>query len=237
MIIAGLQKQSLIEYPGKISAVIFLAGCNFRCHFCYVPHLVLPQEIKKIKKISKQKILSFLRERKNFLDGVAVSGGEPTINRELPDFISEIKKLGYSVELETNGTNSKMLEFLIKKKLIDYIAMDIKHNLVYEKYKTIVGGVLTKKLFTEILKSIKILLSGKIDYEFRTTLIKEFHTKTDVLEICRKIKGTKIYWLQSFFNRVTISKREFTPYQKEEIEEIVREGQKIVNVKFRKYLD
>lgn len=236
MIIAGLQKQSLIEYPGKISAVIFLAGCNFRCQFCYVPHLVLPEQIKKIKKISEKKIFSFLKERKKFLDAVAISGGEPTINKELPFFIKEIKKMGYFVELETNGTNSKMLNELIKKKFVDFVAMDIKHSLDFKKYKEIVGGVLTKKLFAEILKSIKILLSNNIDYEFRTTLIKEFHEKEDILKICQKIKNAKIYWLQNYQKMKTVSGKIFTPYDEKEIEEIVAEGQKFTNLKFRKYL-
>lgn len=236
MIIAGLQKQSLIEYPGRISAVIFLAGCNLRCQFCYVPHLVLPERIKKIKSISEKEIFSFLRERKKFLEAVAISGGEPTINEELPEFIRKIKKLGYLVELETNGTNSKILEKLIEKKLVDYVAMDIKQNLEFKKYNEIVGSVLTKKIFTEIQNSIKILISGNVDYEFRTTIMKEFHKKTDILEICKKIEGAKVYYLQNYQKNPTISEKTFTPFEEKEIEEILKEGQKFVNIKFRKYL-
>lgn len=236
MIIAGLQKQSLIEYPGRISAVIFLAGCNLRCQFCYVPHLVLPEKIKEIKSIPEKEIFSFLRERKKFLEAVAITGGEPTINEELPIFIKKIKKLGYLVELETNGTNPEMLKNLIGKKLIDYVAMDIKHDLIFEKYNEIVGGVLTKKLFTNILKSIKILISSKVDYEFRTTIMKEFHKKEDILGICKKIRGAKVYYLQNYQKNDTISKKTFTPFNEKEIEEIIKEGQKFVNIKFRKYL-
>ena len=236
MIVAHLQKQSLIEYPGKISAIVFLAKCNLRCAFCYVPHLVLPQKIKKIKPIRERKIFSFLRERKKFLDAVVISGGEPTINRELPEFIKKIKKLSYLVGLETNGTNSKMLKFLINKKLVDYVAMDIKHDLIFEKYRTICGKTLTKKSFSEIQNSIEILLSAKIDYEFRTTIMKEFHKKEDILKICHKIKGAKIYWLQNYQKNETISKKNFTPFDEKEIEEIIKEGQKILNIKFRKYL-
>jgi pyruvate formate lyase activating enzyme len=114
MKILGLQKQSLIEYPGRISAVIFLGGCNLRCVFCYVPHLILPEEIKKQKEISQRKIFSFLKEREKFLEAVAITGGEPTLNKDLPDFISKIKKMGYLIELETNGTNPKMLNRLIE---------------------------------------------------------------------------------------------------------------------------
>jgi len=236
VIIAGLQKQSLIEYPGRISAVIFLAGCNLRCQFCYVPHLVLPEKIKKIKKIPEKEIFSFLKERKKFLEAVAISGGEPTINKKLPEFIKKIKKLGYLVELETNGTNPKMLKELIDKKLVDYVAMDIKHKLDFEKYNEICGFVLTKKIFENIIKSIEILLKGKVDYEFRTTIMKEFHKKEDILEICKKIKKAKVYFLQNYQKNSTISGKTFTPFEEKEILEILKEGQKIANIKFRKYL-
>jgi pyruvate formate lyase activating enzyme len=237
MKILGFQKQSLIEYPGRISAVVFLGGCNLRCQFCYVPHLVLPEEIEKQKEIPQKEIFSFLKERRNFLEAVAVSGGEPTINKDLPDFIRKIKELGYLVELETNGTNSKMIKYLIEKKLVDYLAMDIKHRLDnFEKYKEITGGVLTKKMLENIRNSAKILNSGRVDFEFRTTIMKEFHQKEDILEICREIQGAKIYYLQNYQKNKTISGKNFTPFPENEIEEIVKEGQKFVNVKYRKYL-
>jgi pyruvate formate lyase activating enzyme len=237
MKILGFQKQSLIEYPGRISAVLFLAGCNLRCQFCYVPHLVLPEEIEKQKEISQKEIFSFLKERKNFLEAVAITGGEPTINEELPDFIKKIKKLGYLVELETNGTNPKMLKYLIDNNLVDYVAMDIKHRLDdFEKYKEIVGGVLTKKMFENIKKSVKILISGKVNYEFRTTIMKEFHKRKDILEICKEIQGAKIYYLQNYQKNKTISGKTFTPFSEKEIFQIIKEGQKFVNIKFRSYL-
>jgi len=237
MKILGLQKQSLIEYPGKISAVIFLGGCNLRCSFCYVLHLVLPELIEKQKEIPQSKVFSFLRERKNFLDAVAVSGGEPTLNKDLPDFIEKIKKLGYLVELETNGTNPKMLKFLIDKKLVDYVAMDIKHRLSdFKKYKEITGGVLTREMFENIKKSVKILLSGKVNYEFRTTIMKEFHKKEDILEICKEISKAKIYYLQNYQKNSTVSGKTFTPFEEKEIEEIVKEAKSFCNIHYRKYL-
>jgi len=237
MKILGLQKQSLIEYPGKISAVVFLGGCNLRCQFCYVPYLVLPKEIEKQKEIPQKEFFSFLKERRNFLEAVAITGGEPTINKDLPKFIKKIKKLGYLVELETNGTNPGMLKYLIEEKLIDYVAMDVKHRLDdFKKYKEITGGVLTKEMFENIKKSVKILLSGKIDYELRTTIIKEFHKKEDILKICKEIPGAKIYYLQNYQKNHTISGKTFTPFEEKEIEEIVKEGQKFTNIKFRKYL-
>jgi pyruvate formate lyase activating enzyme len=236
MKILGLQKQSLIEYPGRICAVLFLGGCNLRCHFCYVPHLVLPEEIEKQKGISQREIFSFLKERKNFLEAVSITGGEATLNKDLPDFVEKIKKLGYLVELETNGTDPKMLKFLIDKKLVDYVAMDVKQRLNdFKKYKEITGWVLTKEMFENIKKSVKILLSGKVDYELRTTIIKEFHKKEDILEICKEIQGAKVYYLQNYQKNHTISGKTFTPFDEKEIEEIVKEGQKFVNVKYRKY--
>jgi pyruvate formate lyase activating enzyme len=236
MKILGLQKQSLIEYPGKISAVIFLGGCDLRCVFCYVPHLVLPELIEKQTEISEEEILSFLKERKNFLEAVAISGGEPSINQDLPDFIKKIKKLGYLVEIETNGINPEMIEDLINEKLIDYVAMDIKHKLDFEKYNEICGGVLTEEIFENIKKSIKILLAGKIDYEFRTTIMKEFHKKEDILEICKEIQGAKIYYLQNYQKNSTVSGKKFTPFSEEEIEDIIKDCKNFVNIKFRKYL-
>ena len=237
MKILGFQKQSLIEYPGRISAVVFLGGCNLRCQYCYVPHLVLPKEIKKQKEIPQKEIFSFLKERKKFLEAVAVSGGEPTVHKELPNFIKKIKKLSYLVELETNGTNPKILKYLIDKNLVDYVAMDIKHRLDdFKRYKEITGNVLTKKMFENIKNSVKILISGKVNYEFRTTIMKEFHKPKDILEICKQIQGVKIYYLQNYQKNQTISGKTFTPFEEKEIEEILKKGQNFVNIKYRKYL-
>jgi len=236
MKILGLQKQSLIEYPGRISAVIFLAGCNLKCQFCYVPHLVLPKEIKKMKEIPERKVISFLKERKGFLEAVALSGGEPTLNKELPEFIRKINSLGYLVEIETNGTNFPMLKELVEKKLVDYVAMDIKHDLIFEKYNLICGGTLTKQEFEAIKKSIDFLLGEKINYEFRTTLLKEFHQKKDILSICKKLKKAKVYFLQNYQEKSTISGKVFTPFEEKEILEIIKEGRKFTNIKYRKYL-
>lgn len=236
MKLAYLQKQSLIEFPGKISAVIFIGGCNLRCPFCYLPDLVLPKRIKKIKGIPQKEILAFLKERRKFLEGVAITGGEPTIYEELPAFISKIKKLNYSIEIETNGTNFKMIKFLTEKKLVDYLALDIKHDLNFSKYREVSGGFLTKEMFENIKESINFLLEGKINYELRTTLVKEFHRKEDILKICRKIKGAKIYWLQNYEKNETISGKNFSPFEKKEILEILKEGKKYVNLKARPYL-
>lgn len=234
MKIAYLQKQSLIEYPSKISAVIFLAGCNLRCSFCYVPDLVLPERIEKIKQISEKEVLSFLRERKKFLDAVAITGGEVTINPELPEFVKKIKEIGYLVEIETNGTNFLMLKNLVEEKLVDYVAMDIKHRFEFEKLKEICGGFLTKEMYENILDSVSFLMKGKVDYEFRTTLVKEFHQKEDIIEICKVIKDAKVYYLQNYQEKgATVSGKKFTPFSEKEIKEIIEEGRKYTNIKAR----
>ncbi|MCD6402548.1 anaerobic ribonucleoside-triphosphate reductase activating protein [bacterium] len=238
MKVASIQKLSLIEYPGKLSAVIFIPGCNLRCQFCYVPDLVLPERVEKVKPIPEKKVFSFLKERKGFLEAVAISGGEPTIHSELPEFIKKIKRLGYLVELETNGTNFKMLKKLVEEKLIDYVATDIKHDFDFELWNEITGGVLTPQLFENIKKSINFLLEGKIDYELRTTLMKEFHKKEDIVEICKKIRKAKVYYLQNYEKTEsgTVSGKEFTPFSEKEILEIIEEGKKYTNIKARPYL-
>ena len=233
MIIAGFQKTSLLDYPGKISSIIFLAGCNFRCQFCYVPQLVLPEKIKEIKGFSENYILSYFEENKKFIDAVVFTGGEPTLNEDLPNLIEKIKSIGFLVGLETNGSNPKMLLNLIENKLVDYVAMDIKTRLEFKKYKEIVGN-LNEETFENIKKSIEILLSSSIDHEFRTTLMKEFHSIEDVIEICKSIREAKVYYLQNFkkFNE-TLSQKSFTPFEKNEIKEIIERGKKFVNIKFR----
>ncbi|MEI7424652.1 MAG: anaerobic ribonucleoside-triphosphate reductase activating protein, partial [Candidatus Staskawiczbacteria bacterium] len=129
MIIAGLQKTTLIDYPGKIACIVFLAGCNFRCPWCYSSELVLPLKIVKQPRISEKEVLDFLRDRQGLLDGVVICGGEPTINKDLSQFLEKIKKLGYLIKLDTNGSNPRILKELVELKLIDYVAMDIKSSL------------------------------------------------------------------------------------------------------------
>lgn len=233
MIIAGFQKTSLIDYPGKISSIVFLAGCNFRCKFCYIPQLVLPERIKEIKSLPEDYIFSYLEENKKFIDAVIFTGGEPTLNEDLPELIQKIKSKNFLVGLETNGSNPNMLSNLIKEKLVDYVAMDVKTRLDFQKYKKIVYS-LSEETFEKIKKSIKILLNSSIDYEFRTTIAKELHSVEDIIEICKSIKGAKVYYLQNFKKmNETISKKDFTPFEKEKVEEIVVRGKEFVNIKFR----
>ena len=234
MRIGGFQKLSLLDYPGKLSAIIFTLGCNLRCPFCYVPQLVLPEMMKKIKEIPVEYILSYLKKRRMFLDGVVVSGGEATIHSDLPDLLEEIKSMGYLVALETNGSNSRMLRQLVSDSLVDYIEMDLKAPLEFEKYNRAVGGVLTEGIFKNIRESVEMLLASSIDYEFRTTLIRELHTKEDILEICRSIEGAKSYYLQNFRRTgLHVGGEELTPFKENEIKEILEAGRRFVNITYR----
>jgi len=193
MVIGGLQKLTLIDYPGKLAATVFFAGCNFRCPWCYSRELVLPQEIKKQPKISEKELFSFLKERQGLLEGVVICGGEPTINNDLPKFIKKIKKLRYAVKLDTNGSNPKMLKRLIKDKLIDYVAMDIKAPLGLK------SQIPNPKFQNKIKKSVELLKNSGIDFEFRTTVVPTVLEKKDILKIAKWIEGTKVkYYLQNF---------------------------------------
>ena len=217
MQIGGLQKTTLIDYPGRIAATVFLCGCNFYCGFCYNSEIVLPQKIKNQLKISEKDFFSFLKERRNLLEGIVLSGGEPCINPDLPDFIKKIKKLGYLVKLDTNGSNPKMLRDLINKKLIDYAAMDVK--VPKERYPEIYGKKIKIK---NIEESIKILKEEKIDSEFRTTIVPTIHQKEDILKIARWIKPAKKYYLQNFRPEKTIDPKfeKLKPYPEDYLLEI-----------------
>jgi pyruvate formate lyase activating enzyme len=189
MKIGGLQKLTLIDYPGKLAATVFLLGCNFRCSWCYSSEIVLPEKIKKHPSISEKEVISFLEERRDLLEGVVICGGEPTINKDLEKFIKKIKELGFSVKLDTNGSNPKMLEDLIK--VVDYVAMDVK--VPKDKYLKVLGIKAEN-----IEKSINILKESNIDYEFRTTVVPGILDKDDILKIAKWISGAKKYYLQNF---------------------------------------
>ena len=231
MKIGGFQKLSLVDYPGKVSCIVFTIGCNFRCPYCYVPQLILPEKIKKLKEIPIAEIFSFLQKNKGLNEAVVITGGEPTLQPDLPEFIRRVKAMGYSVALETNGTNFEMLKNLIEEKLVDYVELDIKNRLDFEKYNLTVGEVLTEEVFENVKKSIKLLLEGKIAYEFRTTVVKEFHTVEDIVEIAKAIKGAEVYYLQNLRADVeVIGEKRFTPMGEEILKEIVKKASKFVRV-------
>lgn len=231
MRIGGFQKLSLIEYPGKISCVVFTIGCNLRCPYCYVPQLVLPEKTKGLREISESEIFSFLEKNKGLNDAVVITGGEPTLQPDLCDFIRRIKEMGYLVAIETNGTNFEMLKLLIEERLVDYVEMDIKNRLDFERYSLAVGNVLTEEMFENIKKSIELLLKDIVPYEFRTTLVKEFHGIDDVVEIAKAIKGARAYYLQNLKMGVeTIGEERFTPVDRETLEEMIKRASKFVKV-------
>jgi len=223
MIIAGLQKTTLIDFPGKLACVVFLAVCNFRCPWCYSSELVLPLKIAKQPRISEKEFFDFLRERQELLEGVAICGGEPTINRDLPKFIEKIKQLGYLVKLDTNGSNPKMLKDLVNAKLIDYVAMDIKTSPTSKFYKDIMQEGVSMK---DIKESVEFLKQGNVDWEFRTTVVNTIHAKEDFVEIASWIGGENVkYYLQNFRPEKTIDPdfENVKPYKDEYLKEIAKE--------------
>jgi pyruvate formate lyase activating enzyme len=200
--IGGIQKLTLIDYPGKLAATVFLCSCNFRCPWCYSSEIVLPEKIKKQPEVSEKELFIFLEEKKGLIEGVVLCGGEPTISKELVSLVEKIKKERFFIKLDTNGSNPETMKELIDKKLIDYVAMDIKAPK--EKYKEFTGSKIDVK---KIQKSIDILKDGKIDYEFRTTVVPGLHTKDDLLKMARWISGAKRYYLQNFRAEKTMDKK------------------------------
>lgn len=189
MKIAGFKKTSLVDYPGTISAVIFLSGCNFRCGFCHNPSIVFG----KAAKIEENEVMDLLKRRKRVLEGVCVTGGEPTIHDNLPLLFKKIKSMGFLAKLDTNGTNPEMLEKVIGEQIVDYIAMDIKAPL--EKYSFAANADVN---IQKIKQSISILMDSKIEYEFRMTLIPKFVDIDSFKEVCQMLKGAKRFYIQQF---------------------------------------
>lgn len=219
MKIGGLQYCSLIDYPGKISAIVFTMGCNFRCPYCHNPELV----DETATEVPEAKIFDFLTRRKNLLDAVTITGGEPTMHDDLPDFIRKIKEMGFLVKLDSNGTNPEMLERIIDEKLVDYVAMDIKAPL--RSYEKTVGRPVNR---ASIEKSIALLLTGSVPYEFRTTVVKSLLSLTDLREIGESIRGAKTYNLQKFvptktLNPAFIKKTTYSDAEFREMQEMMGE--------------
>ena len=197
MKIHGLQKMTLLDFPGRVACTVFIGGCDFRCPFCHNFELV-DGTAKPI--MDDEELLSFLSGRKGLLDGVAFTGGEPMINPGLPELIRKIRDLGYAIKLDTNGYHPETLEMFLKEGLIDYVAMDIKNSPA--KYAMTSG--LEQLDLEPVKKSISLLLEGDVDYEFRTTVLKEFHEADDFEEMGNMIKGDKKYFLQAFTDRDSV---------------------------------
>lgn len=190
MKIGGFQKMTVLDYPGKVACTVFTHGCNLRCPFCHNARLVVRDE----DLIDENEILSYLNKRRGILDGVCISGGEPTLQSDLFDFMKKVKDLGMLIKLDTNGTCPDKLQYAIDNGLVDYVAMDIKN--CREEYAKTCG--LSEMDISKIEKSVEILMQSGIDYEFRTTVTKELHTPDDFAKIGQWIKGAKRYYIQSF---------------------------------------
>ncbi len=218
MKISGLEKTSLIDYPGKIAAVVFTQGCNLRCGFCHNPELI---PISSFNEIYVEDVIEYLEKRKNVLDGVVITGGEPTLQKDLDKFMTKIKKLNLLVKLDTNGSNPQVLKKLIDKELIDFIAMDVKG--AFENYIQICGLKNTKV----IQESINVIINSKIEHEFRTTVLPKYHKKEDFFKIGEILKGADAYAIQGFRPEVTYlseltKEKRFTHPQLEEFADIMR---------------
>ncbi|MBI5554876.1 MAG: anaerobic ribonucleoside-triphosphate reductase activating protein [Elusimicrobia bacterium] len=215
---------SLIEWEGRISAVIVVGGCNFVCPFCH--NRVLVKANAASAAISQDKVLQVLQEKKDWLDGVVISGGEPCLNHELFAFIKKVKALGFPIKIDTNGYQPRMLETLIKQKLVDYVAMDIKAPL-NDKYKLLSG---TNLNLNRIKQSIALLRTTGIDYEFRTTYVPSLLEKNDLVEIAAYLQGSKRFYIQQFSPEETLdhSLSNLTPYPMNYLRETELECRKYV---------
>ncbi|MBP5204567.1 anaerobic ribonucleoside-triphosphate reductase activating protein [bacterium] len=222
MLIGGLEKTSLLDYPDKISCIIFTYGCNLRCPYCHNPELVIDNIDKDVR---PEYVLEFLKERIGKLDGVVITGGEPLIQEDILQFMEQIKKIGYSIKLDTNGLLPDKLQQAIDKKLVDYIAMDIKYPKAEYLSKT---GI--KDIEDRITKSIKIIKKSHLPYEFRTTYVKGIHTMKSAESICKMIKGCRLYYIQNFRSGKSIDNTldATNSFTQEELQEILAIAQKYI---------
>ncbi len=197
MKIHGLQKMTLLDYPGRVACTVFFGGCNMRCPFCHNAELL---DGTAPAVMEEEELLSFLRKRKGLLDGVAITGGEPLLQKDLPEFAAKIRELGYPVKLDTNGTYPDRLNRMISEGLVQYVAMDIKNSM--DRYAETAG--LKEMDLTPVRESVCLLMEGKTEYEFRTTAVAEFHDDRSFQEIGKWIQGAKRYYLQKFTDRETV---------------------------------
>lgn len=205
MLINGFQKLTVLDYPGKVACIVFTPGCNFRCPFCHNASLVT--HIDKEAYIDVSEVLSYLKKRQGLLDGVVITGGEPLLQDGIEEFIAQIKDLGYAVKLDTNGSFPEKLISVVEKGLVDYVAMDIKNSK--EKYGMTIGA--ENFDINPIEKSVEFLKQGKVDYEFRTTVVKDFHTLEDIQDIVVWLKGAHKYFLQNFVDSGDLIKPDLEP--------------------------
>lgn len=211
-IFSGLQKLTLLDFPGYVACTLFTRGCNMRCPFCHNASLVVRAAEQKM--YTNEEIMYFLKKRQGILDGVAITGGEPTLMPGLADFMAEVRELGYKIKLDTNGTRPEVLRTIIERGLADYVAMDIKN--CKEKYGETVGFDLSYDL-SPIEESISILMENKVDFEFRTTVSKSFHTPEDIVKVGEWLAGDEKYFLQQFKDSGDIIGEGIEPYDEAEM--------------------
>ena len=214
MRILGLQKLTLLDFPGRVACTIFTGGCNFRCPFCHNALLVLPDITPDA--LDSDEVITFLKKRVGLLDGVCVTGGEPTIQPDIAEFLSVLKGLGYAVKLDTNGSFPDRLRELIRDGLVDYVAMDIKSSP--SGYAAAVGA--DSFDISPILESASFLMSGSVPFEFRTTVVRELHKRSDFEEIGRWLAGSEPYYLQAFVDSGELIRSGLSAYEKEEMIEL-----------------
>lgn len=212
MDIAGLQKTTLLDFPGKVACTVFLAGCNLRCPFCHNAALVLPERTVT-PVMTQETFMAFLATRQGKLDGVCITGGEPTLHRDLLELLRQIKALGFETKLDTNGTRPDALESLLSAGLVDYVAMDIKNSP--SRYRQTCGGV---EVLPQVQRSARLLMTGAGEYEFRTTVCRPFHTPEALREIGLWLRGAKRYFLQSFVDSGDLVGQDVGSLTEEELE-------------------
>ena len=214
MLIKGLQKLTLLDYPGKMACTVFTAGCNFRCPFCHNASLVTSIDDERI---SEEEFFSYLSKRQGILEGVCITGGEPTLQPDLKEFLGKIKELGYSVKLDTNGYRPDVLKDVVNSGFVDYVAMDIKNSR--EKYGITAG--LNNFDISKIDESVDFLMNGIVDYEFRTTVVKELHNEKDIQDIVSWIKDAKKYFLQGFNDSGDLICSGYSGYDKNDLKKLL----------------
>ncbi len=225
----GLEKNSLIEWPSKVVSVVYTAGCNFRCPYCQNSDLVLnPEEIPNLE---EEDILNHLRSKEKWLDGLIVTGGEPTLHPSLLNFSQKVKDEGLTFGIETNGTNFSFLKELIEKELVDRVAIDIKAPLIWDKYKKAIG-VDDKDLFESVKKSVELLQNSDVSHEFRTTVVPNILDFQDLEKIGKELKGSKNFYLQQFVPQNTLDKEfeKLDPYPESKLKEIQTKLRKKYNL-------
>jgi pyruvate formate lyase activating enzyme len=228
MEIKGFIGVSLVDWDGKVSSVIFLPGCNMRCPFCYNTKLVLNP--KEMPTIPFEEIQNYLKKHEGWIDGVVITGGEPTIQEDLPILCEEIRKMNLAVKVDTNGTNPSMIRNLLKKGLINYVAMDVKAPFTEDAYSK-ASGVNTATLLKSIDETIDTLLESEVEYEFRTTLVPTMHGASGIEKICEKIKGCRKYALQNFkvdVEAIDSNFQNLKPFSNAEVENLFKTAKNLI---------